>query len=120
MNKESTLKIARVIHDARQAVVSLTAERDKLASENAAYKRREEATKVASMLHDKGFHQDKPFAELVEDMEKEAAAGHLPEIARAAEMVGPNMSFGFTNNDEVGGGGGSNDVLTNYLVGSVG
>lgn len=118
MDKESSIKMARVIHDTRQALVSVTIERDKLASENAAFKRRAEATKVASVMHDKGISQDTPFAELVETLEKEAAAGRLPEIARAAEMVGPNMSFGFTHNDEVVGGG--SDVLTNFLVGSVG
>lgn len=119
MNKESASKIARVIHDTRQALVSVVAERDKLAQEVAGYRRREEATKVASVLHDKGIDVDTPFAELVEIMEKHAEAGRLPEIARAAEMMGPNMSFGRTyNNDEVVGGGG--DVLTNYLVGHVG
>jgi hypothetical protein len=119
MNKESTLKIARVLHDTRQVLVSVTAERDKLAAENAAFKRRGEATKVASMLHDKGIDLDTPFDALVENLEKQAEAGRLPEIARAAEMIGPSMSFGSTNNDEVMSQG-ANDVLTNYLVGSVG
>jgi hypothetical protein len=118
MDKQSSIKVARVLHDTRLALVSLTAERNKLASENAAFKIRAEATKVASVLHDKGLRLDTPFPELVEEFEKEAAAGHLGEIARAADMVGPNMSFGSMNNDELAGGG--TDVLTSFLVGSVG
>jgi hypothetical protein len=119
MDKESAQKVARVLHDARTALVSVTAERDKLAAENAAFKMRSECTKVASMLHDKGIDQDTPFSELVESLEKEAAAGRLPEIARAADMVGPNMSFGSTYNHDGAEGAGS-DVLTSFLVGHVG
>jgi hypothetical protein len=118
MDKQSAAKVAQVLQEAGETILSLSAERDKLASENAAYKRREEATKVASVLHDKGIDRDMEFPELVSKLEKEAEAGRLPEIARAAEWIGPQMSFGSTNHDENVGSGG--DMLTNYLVGSVG
>lgn len=118
MDKQSATKIAQVLRDAQVALRSVTAERDKLASKCAAYERRAEATKVASVLHDKGIDRDVDFPDLVERLEKEAEAGRLPEIARAADMIGPNMSFGTTHHDEVSGQG--SDVLTNYLVGSVG
>lgn len=118
MDKESSLKFAQVLHDTRTALVSVTAERDKLAAENAAYKRREEATKVASVLHDKGIHRDIEFSDLVENLEKEAAAGNLGEIARAADMIGPNMIFGSTHSDGAVGGG--SHAFEDFLVGSVG
>lgn len=110
--------MAQVLHDAQTALRSLTTERDKLATKCAAYERRAEATKVAAVLHEKGIDLDTEFPDLVERLEKEAEAGRLPEIARAAEMIGPNMSFGTAHHDVEAGGGG--DVLTNFLVGSVG
>lgn len=118
MNKESTIKMAQVLRDAQVAMRNLTSERDELATKVAAYERRAEATKVASVLHDKGLELDTEFGDLVERLEKEAEAGQLPVIARAAEMIGPNMSFGSTHHDEVAHGGG--DAFTNFLVGSVG
>jgi hypothetical protein len=118
MDKQSTIKMAQVIHDTRLALTSVTAERDKLAAENAAYKRREEATKVASVLHDKGIHRDVEFSDLVANLEKEAAAGHLGEIARAADMIGPNMTFGTPQSDAVVSGG--SHAFEDFLVGSVG
>lgn len=118
MNKESASKFAQVLSDARSALLSVTSERDKLAAKCTAYERREEATKVASMMHDKGINRDVEMGELVEQLEKEAAAGRLGEIARAADMIGPNMSFGSTNHDELGGQGA--DALTSYLMGAVG
>lgn len=118
MDKESMLKMAQVLEDAEGALVSVTSERDALAIKCAAYEQRAEATKVATMLHDKGIDTDIELTELVTRLEKEAAAGRLPEIARAADMIGPNMSFGKThNNDGVEGQG--MDVLTSYLMGSV-
>ena len=118
MNKESASKMAQVIRDAQTALRSVTAERDELATKVASYERRAEATKVASVMHDKGINLDMEFPELVEHLEKEAAAGRLGEIARAADMIGPSMSFGSTHHDESVGGG--TDVFTNFLVGSVG
>jgi hypothetical protein len=119
MNKESASKVAQVLRDTQESLLLLAAERDKLAAENAAYKRHDEALKVAMVLHDKGIDRDIPIEDLTGRLEKEAEAGRLPEIARAAEMIGPNMSFGSTNNHDEGSAQ-SNDVLTNYLMGSVG
>lgn len=112
-------KMAQVLDDAQQALISVTDERDKLAGQLAAYKTREEATKVAMMLHEKGIDRDTELPELVANLEKQAAAGRLPEIARAVDMMGPNMSFGRTHNND-GAGEQSMDVLTSYLMGSVG
>ncbi len=118
MDKESSIKMARVLHDAQAALLSMAGERDKLAAKCEAFERRAEATKVAAVLHDKNIHRDMEFPELVEHLEKEAEAGRLETIARAADMVGPNMGFGSPNNDEVAGSG--SDAFTSYLVGSVG
>lgn len=110
--------MAQVIHDTREALLSVTAERDAFEAKCAAYELRAEATKVATVLHGKGLEIDTDLPELVERLEKEAAAGRLPTIAAAAEMIGPNMSFGSTHHDA--GDGGGSDALTNFLVGNVG
>lgn len=120
MDKQSSIKMAQVLRDTRVALESLTAERDKLAAENSAYKRREEATKVASVMHDKGINLDMEFPELVEHLEKEAAAGRLGEVARAVDMVGPQMSFGSAQTNHDGEAIQSSHALENYLMGSVG
>lgn len=118
MDKESMQKMAQVLSEAQQALLELTAERDTLAVKCAAYEQRQEATKVATMLHDKGIDTDIELPDLVQRLEKEAAAGRLPEIARAAEMVGPRMTFGNTYNNDGAEGHGA-DALTSYLMGSV-
>ena len=118
MDKESTIKTARVLHDAQVALRSMAAERDEYKTKCAAYERRAEATKVAAAMHDKGLNTDIDLPDLVDDMEKEAAAGRLPEIARAVDMVGPNMSFGKPNHDGESVGG--SDAFSSFLMGSVG
>jgi chorismate mutase len=117
MDKQSTMKVARILADTQSAITSLVQERDELQAKVAAYKRREEATKVAAMLHDKNVHRDIEFQDLVEKLEKEAEAGHLPEIQRAADMIGPNMIFGTTTQGHSGEQNG--DALTSYLMGFV-
>jgi hypothetical protein len=118
MDKQSSMKIAQVLRDTRETLLSVTAERDSLAEKCAAFERRAEATKVASMLHDKGCRLETDLPELVGELEKEAAAGRLDAIAHAAEMIGPNMSFGTTN--QGGEASGGSDAFTNFLVGDVG
>jgi hypothetical protein len=120
MDKQSSIKMAQVLHDAQTALLSVTADRDDLATKVAMYERRAEATKVAHMMHEKGLELDTEFGDLVNHLEKQAEAGQLPVIAAAAEMIGPNMSFGSTHNDVEAGAGGGNDVFTSFLVGSVG
>lgn len=118
MDKQSSEKVAQVLRDAQTTLLAQDAELQQLRSKVAAYQRREEATKVASMLHEKGCELDTDFPELVERLEKEAAAGRLPEIARAADMIGPNMSIGITNQNNMEGVGVSN--FEAYLMGNVG
>lgn len=118
MDKQSSAKIAQVLRDTSETLLSVTAERDVLATKCAAYERREQATKVASKLHDKGCRLETELPELVDELEKAAAAGQLDAIAQAAEMIGPNMSFGTTNQGAEGSGG--SDSFTNFLVGDVG
>lgn len=118
MDKKSSQKVAQILRDAREALLSQDTELQQLRSKVAAYQRREEATKVASMLHEKGCELDTDLPDLVERLEKEAAAGRLPEIARAAEMIGPNMSIGITSQNSGEGVGASN--FESYLMGNVG
>lgn len=118
MNKESASKFAQVIRDAQSALISVTQERDKLAAENSAFRRRAEATKVAAAIHDKGIDLDVDFPDLVERLEKAASDGRLGEIERAVDMVGPDMSFGKTNHDDVSHGG--SNSFEGFIMGTVG
>lgn len=121
MDKESSIKVARVLRDAQTALLTMAAERDKLAEENEQLKRRESCAKLASDMHSKGLETDRSVEELVTHLEKQAAAGHLGEITRAVDMVGPNMSFMKTaSNNDVPGGAGEGDALTSYLLGQIG
>jgi len=119
MQKLSTAKIARVLRDAQQTLIAVTAERDKLAAENSALKTRAEAEKLASEMRKKGCRLDVEYDDLVQDLEKAAMDGRLPAIQEAVDMMAPNMGLrGTLVSDEVPGAGLS--TLEGYLVGSVG
>lgn len=121
MDKESSIKVARVLRDAQTALLTVTEERDKLAAENVQLKQRESCAKLASAMHQKGLEADRSPEELVSHLEKEAQAGHLDEISRAVDMVGPNMSFTkVASNNDVPGGAGEGDALSSYLLGQIG
>jgi len=119
MNKLSSSKVAQVLEDARYMLLSITEERDKLASENAYMKRHLEAEKLASVMHDKGVRMDVDHAELVGELEKAAEEGRLPVIQEAVDMVSHQNGFtGRLSNDDVTGGGGN--ALESYILGNVG
>lgn len=113
------VKVAKVLADSAHALRSVTAERDKLASEVLGLRRHEDASKLASVMHEKGLNLDVEYDVLVEDLEKAAADGRFPVIEEAVNMAGPNMGAQVhTTNDEGTGGGG--DALSNFLLGGVG
>ena len=120
MDKLSTAKVAQVLADAQQVILSVTDERDKLASKLSELETRREAEKVAAALHEKGMRLDTEYGVLVQELEKAASDGRLPVIQEAVDMVAPNMGIRATSltNDEVTAGGGS--ALESYLVGNVG
>ena len=118
MDKLSSKKVAQVLLDASTALRSVTSERDALAIKVAAMERREEARKLAFVMHDKGVRADTPFDELVQDLEKEAESGRFPVIQEAVELVGPNMGLAQTLSDDVAGGGQS--AFESYILGEVG
>lgn len=120
-------KIAQVMADGSRVLRTVTNERDKLASENSQLKTklatiqtRLMCEKVAAEMHEKGLNMDRPFADLVDDIEKDAQAGKLPVIQEAVKMAAPNMgrSIASINHDETSSDGASG--LEQYLVGSVG
>lgn len=120
MEKISYSKIAQVLEDTKTALLSVTSERDKLASENASLKRHLEADKLASVMHAKGLRLNEGHDELVADLEKAAEEGRLPVIQEAVDMVAPNMGLsGIHMTDDVAPGAGGNP-LESYILGSVG
>jgi hypothetical protein len=119
MDKLSSQKVAQVLADTQKVLLSVTAERDKLASDNAVMLRRMEAEKLASAMHDKGVRLELDRDELVGELEKAAEDGRLPVIQEAVDMVAPNMGFtGTLTSDDVAGGGASG--LESYILGNVG
>jgi hypothetical protein len=120
MNKVSFSKISQVLADTQQVLLSVTAERDKLAAENSALLMRREAEKLASVMHNKGLRLDVEHGELASELEKEASNGRLDVIQEAVDMVAPNMGL---NTQQL-----TNDAVTpegatpfeNYIIGDVG
>lgn len=112
-------KVAKVLMDAGAALRSVTSERDKLASEVATLRRRDEAQKTASAMHSKGIHREVDYDTLVGNLEKAAEDGRLHVIKEAMEMVGPNMgSLGSLTSDDVATGGGN--AFESFILGDVG
>jgi predicted transcriptional regulator len=119
MDKESATTYSQVLADAATAIRALTAERDKLASENETMKRRREAEKLASAMHDKSISLDVDRETLVDHLEKEAEQGNLPEIQRAVDMVAPNMGIKIAHvSDETHHGVGASD-FERWIMGDV-
>lgn len=119
MEKISSKKFAQVLEDAQKVLLSVTGERDKLAAENAEMKCHMEATKLASVMHEKGCRLDIEYSELVSELEKEAEQGRLPIIQQAVEMVGPNMGLkGISTYDGFAGEG--DNPFVSFLIGGVG
>lgn len=119
MNKISNSKIAQVLSDTQKVLLSVTAERDKLASANASMYRRMEAEKLATAMHEKGLRLEFDRGELVSELEKAAEEGRLPVIQEAVDMVAPNMGLtGTLSSDEASGGGAT--ALESFILGNVG
>lgn len=91
MNKMSSEQLQQVLEVVPGTLRSLASERDYWKKEAQGRMRHEEAEKVARAMHDKGINVDTPLNDLIENLEKAAAAGNLSRIAEAVEMVGPDM-----------------------------
>jgi len=120
MQKISSQKIAQVLEDAQNKLLSLTSERDDLAQKVAMMERHGEASKLASVMHDKGIRMDTDYGDLLEELEKAAEDGRLPIIKEAVDMVAPNMGgmSGSLSSDERPGNGGTS--FESYILGDVG
>jgi hypothetical protein len=119
MNKISNSKIAQVLSDTQKVLLSVTAERDKLASENAVMYRRMEAEKLATAMHDKGIRLEVGRDQLIGDLEKAAEDGRFSVIQEAVDMVAPNMGLsGTLSSDEATSGGSTS--LESFILGNVG
>lgn len=92
MEKISAQQVQDLLLKSASALRTVVAERDALATKCAAYERREDATKVAHQMHDKGIRADVEFGDLVNELEKAAEEGQLTRIADAVDLAGPDMS----------------------------
>jgi hypothetical protein len=120
MDKQSAAQFSQVLADVPTALRSLAAERDHYRTKCASMQRRHEAEKLAKVAHDKGVYLDHEQDELADHFEKEAAAGNLPEIRRALDMVAPNMSMKLAHvSDERSVGADSSD-FERYIHGEIG
>lgn len=121
MDKISSTKLAQVLHDAQEAIRSVTAERDAATQKLAQLERRRDAEKLAFDMHAKGVNLDKDFGDLADELEKSAEAGELPIIQRAVDMMAPNMglSTATLNNDETKVASGGTD-FERYIFGAIG
>lgn len=114
MEKLSNEQVAELLTDASTTIRELGSENQVLRDKVAGMELKERAEKIASSLHDKGSRLDTPREVLVEELEKEAAAGRLDAIEKAVELIGPDMwkharaaNNPNINNDSGGGVGSS-------------
>ena len=115
------IKVAKVLADASQALRSVSAERDKLAAENANMKRHFEAQKLAAAMHAKGINLDVDQDDLTASLEKAAEDGRFPAIQEAVDMVAPNMGItgtGTLSSDDVPGAG--SNQFESFILGTIG
>ena len=92
MKKVSQDQVAEVLGAVPGTLRKLASERDFWKGEALSRMHREEATKVAAEMHEKGINTELGFPELVADLEKAAGEGKLAAIAQAVSYVGPDMS----------------------------
>jgi hypothetical protein len=120
MEKLSSTKVAAALHDAATALRKVAVERDAAVKHASALETRSACEKLASQMHDKGLHLDKPLDQVASELEKRAAAGELPIFERAVDMIGPNMglSTAHLTNDETKTAGASD--FERYIFGAIG
>lgn len=123
MDKLSSEKVQQILEVVPGALRSLAQERDHWKKEAQAYRRHEEAEKVARSMHEKGINTDTSIDALTDTLEKAAAAGKLERISDAVEMIGPDMGqkiAHLTGDDSTQASGGSSNEFTRFLMGGVG
>ena len=120
MDKKSAADFSQVISDSAVALRSVAEERDFYMQKCASLERRRDAEKMATAAHEKGAYIEYEPEELADHFEKEAAAGKLPEIGRALDMIAPNMGMKLASvSDERVVGSGTTD-FERYLHGEIG
>lgn len=120
MYKTSAVQFSQVLADVPVALRSLAAERDHYMAKCASMERRHEAEKLAKVAHDKGVYLEHEHDELTDHFEKEAAAGHLPEIKRALDMVAPNMGQKLAHVSDERSVGADTTDFERYIHGEIG
>jgi|SRR5580658_8585828 hypothetical protein len=108
MEKISNEQVVELLTDASSTIRKQASTIATLEEKLAAKELHERAEKLASAMHTKGLRIDTQRDNLVEEIEKEAAAGRLDTIEKAVEMVGPDMGkFARVNTDHTDQGNGS-------------
>lgn len=108
MEKISNEQVVELLSDASSTIRNQATKIASLEEQLAQKELHERADKLAAAMHGKGLRIDIARDVLVEEIEKEAAAGRLETIEKAVEMVGPDMGkFARVNNDNSDQGNGS-------------
>ena len=121
MEKLSHEQVQQVLGSVPGTLRKLAEERDYWRKEAESRMVRDEAEKVAHEMHSKGLQLDTPIDDLVNSLEKAASAGKLSEIARAVDLVGPDMGqkiAQLTHDDSRHQGGST--ALEQFILGDVG
>ncbi len=121
--KLSSEQLQHVLEVVPGTLRSLASERDYWRKEAQARMQRDEATKVAQAMHEKGINSDTPIADLVGQLEKAAEAGKLEMIAASVEMAGPDMGSkiaSLTGDGSTRASDGSGNEFERFILGGVG
>jgi uncharacterized protein (DUF2267 family) len=121
MDKLSSEQAQAILGQIPGVIRGLVAERDFWQKEAQARMQRDDVEKVASAMHAKGISQDVSYSDLVEQLEKSAAAGELDTVRRAVDLVGPNMGekIASLSSDDGGSQSGASS-FEQFIMGGVG
>ena len=119
--KISSAEVAQVLGAASETLRKQASYIESLESQVSSMRRRDDAEKLAQVMHHKGIDTDVPVEQLTERLEKLAEQGKFETFRDAVDLVGPDMGTKIAqlDNSEERSGIGSSD-LERWLVGQVG
>ena len=122
MEKLSSEQVTALLEDAAHNLRKVAAERDTLLQEVASLRRHQDAEKLASVMQEKGLHQDWSREDLVQHLEKAAQQdpGRYNTIREAVDLIGPDMGAKIAS---LGGGtqpAGGLHPFEQYILGQIG
>ncbi len=118
MNKVSHEQMQQIFAEVPNVIRKLAAQRDHYKELAESYEQREEIAKIAHIMHEKGINPEMTDGEIFDMLEKAASQNQLADIARAVDLVVPDMGQKLAQLSETTTGGGSNRFEASIMGGN--